>query len=95
MDAEASPADIEYKDNELTIRLNTTTLHLVKGEKSAEELLKDAGLYHVDELQIVNNSITSLGNGFFKIVYEIKIVVQKLLYLRVFLLRSEMLIIQY
>lgn len=72
LDAEASPADIEYKDNELTIRLNTTTLHLVKGEKSAEELLKDAGLYHVDELQIVNNSITSLGNGFFKIVYEIK-----------------------
>lgn len=72
INAETSPAEIEHHGNKLTVKLGNVTLHLIKGKKNEQELMEDAGLYHVDELQIVNNSITSLGNGFFKIVYEIK-----------------------
>ena len=72
INAETSPAEIEHHGNKLTVKLGNVTLHLIKGKKNGQELLEDAGLYHVDELQIVNSQIEQLKNGYYAIEYEIK-----------------------
>lgn len=64
--------EIDYKDDTISFNINDASFELIKGAKSAEELLKDEGLWHEDELEIVNASVESIGNGFFVIKYEIK-----------------------
>ena len=72
LSAEASPNSIECKDDTLTIKAGDVEIQMIKGVKSAEDMLKDAGLYHVDELQIVSSSVQPIGNNFFTITYEIQ-----------------------
>ena len=72
LSAEASPNSIECKDDTLTIKTGDVEIQMIKGAKSAEDMLKDAGLYHVDELQIVSSSVQPIGNNFFTITYEIQ-----------------------
>lgn len=64
--------EIDYKDDTISFNINDASFELIKGAKSAEELLKAEGLWHEDELEIVNASVESIRNGFFVIKYEIR-----------------------
>lgn len=64
--------DIDYTDDVMTFEVNGSTFELIKGAKTAEELLKAEGLWHVDELIITNATVNSSGNGFYTISYEIQ-----------------------
>lgn len=63
---------VNYKENKLTIKIGKTTLYLIKGKKDANKLIKEAGLEHVEELQIIDSKIVSLGDGFYNVVYKKK-----------------------
>ena len=64
--------EINYLDDTISFEINDAFFELIKGAKSTEELLRAEGLWHVDELEIVNTSVESIGNGFFVVRYEIK-----------------------
>lgn len=59
-------------DEQLSFVREGATFYFVKGEKTSEELLKEGGFWHEDELQIVTHSVNDLSSGFFEISYEIK-----------------------
>ncbi|MBA4698750.1 MAG: hypothetical protein H2212_04890 [Ruminococcus sp.] len=63
---------ITLSDERMEIIAADTTIILAKGVKSSEELLKEANLWHEDELLITGHNVTNKGNGFFTIDYTIK-----------------------
>lgn len=63
--------DLSYSDGKLEYTFEDATLFFEKGNLTAEDLLKAAGLWHVDEFQITGFRIEDIGNGFFKGIYTI------------------------
>lgn len=63
---------INYTDSVLNFSVDGNKIELTRGEKTAEELLKEAGLWHVDELTILSSNISYLDDQFYTVTYEIK-----------------------
>lgn len=63
--------DLSYSEDKLEYTYENATLIFEKGNITSEELLKAAGLWHVDEFQITGFRVEDIGNGFFKGIYTI------------------------